>query len=68
MTTRANLWLLLAAASALTIGAGACHRTATATDTSNATADATAAPPASDTTMNADNTAGAMAPSNNTAQ
>ncbi|HEY2483106.1 MAG TPA: hypothetical protein VGI30_13050 [Caulobacteraceae bacterium] len=65
MTTRANRWLLIAAASALTIGLGACNKPATATDTGNATADATAAPPAG--AMNADNTAGtnAMAPSSN---
>jgi hypothetical protein len=66
MTTRANRWLLIAAASAMTIGLGACHRSTTATDTSNATADATATPP--EGAMNADNTAGtnAMAPSNST--
>jgi hypothetical protein len=64
MTTRANRWLLIAAASAMTISLGACNRPTTATDATNATADATAAPPAGDNTMNADNTAGAMAPSN----
>jgi hypothetical protein len=67
MMTRANRWLLVAAASAMTMGLGACNKPATATDTGNATADATAAPPASEGAMNADNTAGtsAMAPSTN---
>jgi len=60
MTRPANRWLLIGAASALAIGLSACNKTPSATDTTNATADATAAPPAADNTgaMNADNTAG----------
>lgn len=60
MTRTANRWLLIGAASALAISLGACNKTPAASDTTNATADATAAPPAADNTgaMNADNTAG----------
>jgi len=66
MKTRATRWLLIAAASAMTIGLGACQKSTPATDTGAAgAADATAAPPGA---MNADNTAGtnAMAPTNST--
>jgi hypothetical protein len=60
MTRTANRWLLIGAAGALAIGMSACNKTPAATDTTNATADATAAPPADNTgAMNtAGNTAG----------
>jgi hypothetical protein len=59
MTTPANRWLLIGALSALAIGMSACNKPA-ATDTANATADASAAPPAdTGNTMSADNSMGA---------
>lgn len=61
MTRPANRWLLIGAASALAIGMSACNKTPAATDAGNATADATAAPPAA-----TDNT-GAMTSDNSTA-
>ena len=69
MTTSANRWLLITAASVLALGASACHKTQTATDASAASADASAAPPATDSSnfmasdsSAANNDAGSAAP------